>query len=88
MGMLIRVLLRAIPLICVGVFTLGVYLVDGPGQRGQQVARLETQQLTWAVGLVKCPDPWGNLPLSACRPANEARNPPLPALSGPESVLH
>lgn len=64
--MLIRVILRAIPLFCVAIFTLAVYLADMPGQRGHDVAHLHSPHLAWPEGLVKCPDHPGNLLRSAC----------------------
>lgn len=76
--MLIRVVLRAIPLFCVAIFTLAVYLVDGPADRARDLARLQETHLAWAEGLVKCPDPAGNLPVSACMAGNTPRNPPPP----------
>lgn len=71
--MLIRIMLRAIPLFCVAIFTLGVYLTDTPMERAREWARLDQHRLAWASGLVRCPDPWGNLPVSACVYANPPR---------------
>lgn len=76
--MLIRIILRAIPLVCVTVFTLGVYLADTPLERARAFAGLEHPRLAWASGLVRCPDGAASLPLSACVAANPARNPPPP----------
>ena len=64
--MVIRVLLRVIPLVCVAVFTLGVFVVDAPVERAQAALRAETRHLAWATGLVKCPDLRASLPLAAC----------------------
>ncbi|MDQ7260268.1 hypothetical protein NM680_00485 [Paracoccus sp. PS-1] len=76
--MLIRIILRTIPLLCVAAFALAVGLEqDRPGP-AQGVAGAETRQLAWGAGQVRCVDPWGNLPLSACSSAEPARNPPPP----------
>lgn len=74
--MLIRIILRALPLFFVGIFTLAVYLVEPPLERAQDPARQQGQRLAWSHGLVKCPDPAGNLPLAACMAGNTPRNPP------------
>ena len=76
--MLIRIMLRAIPLFCVAIFTLAVYLSDTPMERAREWARLDQHHLAWASGLVRCPDPWGNLPVSACLYANPPRIPAPP----------
>ncbi|MDQ7775798.1 hypothetical protein [Paracoccus aminovorans] len=76
--MLIRIVLRVIPLICVAIFTLAVYLADTPMERARQLVRLDHPRLAWSAGLVRCPDPWGNLPVSACLYANPPRIPAPP----------
>lgn len=76
--MLIRIILRVIPLFCVAIFTLAVYLTDTPLERARELARLDHHRLAWASGLVRCPDPWGNLPVSACLYANPPRIPAPP----------
>lgn len=77
-AMVIRVLLRVIPLVCVAVFTFAVFVVDTPLDRAQEMARVETRQFAWTVGLVKCPESWGNMPVSACISGQSARNTPPP----------
>lgn len=74
----IRVILRAIPLFCVAIFTLAVYLMDTPVERARDMAQARVMHLAWADGLVKCPDMAGNLPLSACMAGHMPRNPPPP----------
>lgn len=69
--MTIRILLRALPLLCVAVFTLAVFVSQTPAERARQLLRLETDRLAWSAGLVKCPETWDNLPLSACRAPRE-----------------
>ncbi|CAM3093909.1 hypothetical protein SAMN04488021_11233 [Paracoccus aminovorans] len=76
--MLIRIILRTIPLACVTLFTLAVYLTDTPLDRARALSRLDHGRLAWAEGLVKCPAPWANLPVSACPGADHARIPPPP----------
>ena len=76
--MAIRVLLRLMPLICVAIFTLTVFVLDHPADRAQEIRRGETRRLAWESGLVKCPDPRGNLPIAACLAGNSPRNPPAP----------
>lgn len=76
--MLIRIILRMLPLVCVTLFTLAVYLADTPLERARAALRLDHPRLAWATGLVKCPDGVGNLPLSACLDAKPARIPPPP----------
>ncbi|MTH76705.1 hypothetical protein [Paracoccus aestuariivivens] len=75
--MLIRVFFRVIPLVMVAVFALGVVVVDGPVDRAREMARLQSHQLAWADGLVKCPKPWGNVPISGCTLGNTPINPRL-----------
>ncbi|MFG6079043.1 hypothetical protein ACEUZ9_003461 [Paracoccus litorisediminis] len=74
--MLIRVVLRTIPLFLVAIFALGVLVVDGPAERARDMARLQVHQLAWAQGMVKCPEAWGNLPIAACTPGNSPIKPP------------
>ena len=74
--MAIRILFRLMPLICVAIFTLTVFVLDHPDDRAQDIQRRETRRLAWETGLVQCPDPWGNLPLAACLAGNSPRNPP------------
>ncbi len=76
--MLIRIILRVIPLICVAIFTLAVYVTDTPMERAREIMRVQHDRLAWATGLVKCPDSWGSLPVSACRTATPAKNSPPP----------
>lgn len=73
----IRVLVRMFPLFCVAIFTLAVFLVDTPLERARTTQGHETQRLAWAQGLVKCPQPYGNLPLAACFSANAATERPI-----------
>lgn len=73
--MLIRIILRAIPLICVAVFALAVHVADTPLKQARQMAGVESRHLAWAEGQVRCADPWGNLPVSACPAGGAARNP-------------
>ncbi|QRZ13340.1 hypothetical protein JWJ88_01365 [Paracoccus methylovorus] len=74
--MLIRIILRAIPLICVAVFALAVHVADTPLKQARAMAGVETWQLSWAAGQVQCADPLGNLPYFVCRAGPAARNPP------------
>ena len=78
MGMLIRIILRVIPLICVAIFTLAVYVADTPMERARELMRIQHDRLAWATGQVKCPDSWGNLPVSACLAAVPPKNPRPP----------
>ena len=71
--MMIRIFLRAFPLLCAALFTLAVFVAQTPAERARQLLRLETDRLAWAEGLVKCPETWNNLPLSACRVQAAAR---------------
>ncbi|KGJ11481.1 hypothetical protein EQ718_04160 [Paracoccus versutus] len=73
--MLIRIILRAIPLICVAVFALAVHWADTPLKQARAAAGAESLHLAWGAGQVRCADPWGNLPVSACPPADASRNP-------------
>lgn len=74
--MAIRIFLRLMPLICVAIFTLTVFAANHPGDRVDERERDDARRLAWATGLVKCPDPRGNLPLAACLAGNSPRNPP------------
>lgn len=73
--MAIRIFLRLMPLICVAIFTLSVFAVNHRSDRAQEYERGNARRLAWETGLVKCPDPWGNLPLAACLAGNSPRNP-------------
>ncbi|SMO75924.1 hypothetical protein [Paracoccus laeviglucosivorans] len=72
--MTIRVLLRMMPLICVAIFTLFVFVMDTPLERARELARAETQRFAWTAGLVQCPETWGNMPVSACLSGQSPRN--------------
>ena len=72
--MMIRVALRVMPLMLVAIFTFAVFVIDTHDDRAREMARVETRQLAWAEGLVRCPDLWANMPLSACHAANLPRN--------------
>ncbi|WP_323009219.1 hypothetical protein [Paracoccus sp. (in: a-proteobacteria)] len=74
--MLIRIILRAIPLICVAVFALAVHVADTPLKQARAMAGVETWQLNWAAGQVRCADPLGKLPYFVCPAGPAARNPP------------
>lgn len=86
--MLIRFVLRAIPLICVAIFALAVHVTHTPAERAREMAHLANRPLTWAAGQVRCADPWGNLPGSACPGGIEAQKTDVPSLSGRNSVLN
>ncbi|MFC3570893.1 hypothetical protein [Paracoccus sp. TOH] len=73
--MLIRFILRALPLFGVAAFTLAVYLAHTPAERARELAQLESRHLVWPVGLAQCPDHAENLPLAACLPRDAPRNP-------------
>jgi len=73
--MLIRIILRAIPLVAATAFALAVHWTDTPLKQARAAADAESRHLAWAAGQVSCADPWGNLPVSACAAGNAARNP-------------
>ncbi|SIQ54964.1 hypothetical protein SAMN05421641_10993 [Paracoccus thiocyanatus] len=74
--MLIRIILRVIPLAGAALFALAVHWADTPLKRARAAA--ETRQLAWSAGQVRCADPWGILAPYACPKRPETRKPPPP----------
>ncbi|WP_134678545.1 hypothetical protein [Paracoccus ravus] len=74
--MMIRVVLRSIPLFLVAIFALSVLITGGPAERARHMARVDGHRLAWTQSQVKCPEPWGNLPISGCTRGNTPIKPP------------
>ncbi|MDS9466587.1 hypothetical protein RGQ15_03210 [Paracoccus sp. MBLB3053] len=73
--MMIRVAMRAMPLLLVAFFALSVLVLDGADDRSREMARVNAHRLAWAEHQVKCPEAWENLPISACTLGNAPINP-------------